>query len=133
VTSQNSLPLANPQDNGLYREGVNYTVLGWGRTGENEPSSDVLHSGQVRNLGDTRCENAYPDQPMFYNRQTMVCAGRLSGSQDACQGDSGGPLVRGGKLVGIVSWGEGCGRPDFPGVYTRVSRFYNDIQQQINS
>jgi trypsin len=127
------LPLARPVDFGLYFPGITYVVLGWGRTAENGQSSDVLRSAQVVNQGDTRCENAYPDEPMHYNRQTMVCAGRLDGSQDACQGDSGGPLVRDGRLVGIVSWGEGCGRPDFPGVYTRVARFFNDIERQINS
>ena len=58
----------------------------------------------------------------------MLCAGFEQGSKDACQGDSGGPLfgvddagVR--KLVGVVSWGHGCAREGYPGVYTRVSSY----------
>jgi secreted trypsin-like serine protease len=43
------------------------------------------------------------------------------------QGDSGGPLVANNRLVGIVSWGEGCGLPQFPGVYTKVSEVRNWI------
>ncbi|KJY34061.1 trypsin-like serine protease, partial [Streptomyces sp. NRRL S-495] len=37
-----------------------------------------------------------------------------------CQGDSGGPLVLSGVLVGISSWGRGCGQAGYAGVYTRV-------------
>ena len=55
------------------------------------------------------------------------------------QGDSGGPLVvttnDGGVVqhvqVGIISWGIGCGREEFPGVYSRISRGYPWIKRQV--
>ena len=42
------------------------------------------------------------------------------------QGDSGGPLFscpfRGNcEQIGIVSWGIGCAKQQYPGVYTRVT------------
>lgn len=48
-----------------------------------------------------------------------------------CQGDSGGPLVvnRGGvwTQIGIVSFGSGCARPGWPGIYTNVATYYDYI------
>ena len=65
-----------------------------------------------------------------------LCAGILpQGGKDSCRGDSGGPMVvdRGGSWIqiGIVSWGVGCGRAGFPGVYTRVSAFAGWVRSVI--
>jgi trypsin len=56
------------------------------------------------------------------------CAGSLDGSRDACFGDSGGGLICSDQIAGIVSFGFGCGRPRFPGVYTDVSQYNRNSQ-----
>ncbi|MET8947293.1 serine protease [Streptomyces sp. NPDC004542] len=98
------------------------SVSGWGDTTGAGDYPRHLRAARVRVLADALCSRAYPGGPDgTYRSDSMVCAGEAEGGPDACQGDSGGPLVAQGRLIGLVSWGNGCGRPGSPGVYTRVS------------
>ncbi|MER7840292.1 serine protease [Streptomyces sp. NPDC096040] len=105
-----------------YRPGTGALVTGWGDISGGGDYTRRLYAAQVHVLPDKTCERAYPGGPDgTYRADSMVCAGEALGGPDACQGDSGGPLVAEGRLIGLVSWGSGCGRPGSPGVYTRVS------------
>lgn len=53
----------------------------------------------------------------------MLCASGTLDGTDACQGDSGGPLVSNDLLIGLVSWGVGCAKPNTSGVYSNVPYF----------
>ena len=67
---------------------------------------------------------------------TMLCAGRTEGAADVCQGDSGGPLVcmEGTMpiLVGVTSWGPGCGKAANPGVYADVIHYVDYIKAIVD-
>ncbi|MFF7528101.1 S1 family peptidase [Streptomyces bobili] len=105
-----------------YSAGTEAMVYGWGDTSGVGSYAHGLRAARVHVLRDSVCENAYPGPADgSYRAKTMVCAGEPQGGRDSCQGDSGGPLVAQGRLIGLVSWGSGCGRAGSPGVYTRVS------------
>ncbi|MEU6665207.1 serine protease [Streptomyces sp. NPDC046727] len=112
-----------------YAPGTEALVSGWGDTTGGGAYARRLRAARVRVLPDAMCARAYPGGPEgAYRASTMVCAGEPAGGPDGCQGDSGGPLVARGRLIGLVSWGSGCGRPGSPGVYTRVSEVLRALE-----
>ncbi|XP_060527086.1 trypsin-1-like [Cylas formicarius] len=102
-------------------EGGLVTVTGWGTTKETSDFlPDRLRVTQIPVVGRTKCRLSYARLGQITDR--MICAGVLGqGGKDSCQGDSGGPLIAGGRLAGVVSWGYGCARPRYPGVYASVA------------
>uniref|UniRef100_A0A8C4SAY1 Neurotrypsin n=1 Tax=Erpetoichthys calabaricus TaxID=27687 RepID=A0A8C4SAY1_ERPCA len=123
----------NKESRNLNKKSSACVITGWGDTGSSY--SRTLLQGWIPLLSPRVCKIRYGWR--FTPR--MLCAGRLSHRKrvDSCQGDSGGPLVCPGLngqwvLTGITSWGHGCGQPDSPGVYTRVSKFLRWIEKVTN-
>ncbi|XP_026068791.1 prostasin-like [Carassius auratus] len=108
-------------------------VTGWGHvnSGESLPSPQILQEVDVPVVGNSKCNCLYKGSIT----DNMMCAGPLEGGKDSCQGDSGGPLVikQGSNWIqaGVVSFGQGCALPNFPGVYARVSKYQNWISQHV--
>ncbi|WP_394812866.1 S1 family peptidase [Streptomyces boetiae] len=116
------IPLAADPGEPAYRAGTPARVYGWGDTDGTGRYATGLRSAGVRLLPDDACARAYREAGNGrFDPASMVCAAAPGGGADACQGDSGGPLVAGGRLVGLVSWGSGCGERGRPGVYTEGS------------
>ena len=91
---------------------------------------------RVPTVTNSDCNNAYSFCSCPNITDSMLCAGYLGeGGKDACIGDSGGPLVCNDNgnavLVGVVSWALGCGSPDFPGVYSRVTHVLDWIKENM--
>ncbi|TDG99453.1 hypothetical protein EPR50_G00193490 [Perca flavescens] len=115
-----------PWSTHLFQPNHTCSISGWGRTADGR-AAQVLLWANVSLIDN--CRDFYKDR----FKLGMMCAGDLDGSVDSCQGDSGGPLVCQDELGisylwGIVSWGERCGQPGFPGVYTQVAHYFEWIR-----
>ncbi|MFC0597050.1 serine protease [Streptomyces palmae] len=125
-----NLPTLKIADTTAYNNGT-FTIAGWGAATEGGGQQRYLLKATVPFVDDATCQSAYGGD-IIPNEE--ICAGYLQqGGVDTCQGDSGGPMFRkdsNGQWieVGIVSWGQGCARPGYPGVYTEVSTFASAIQ-----
>ncbi|KAM6332228.1 transmembrane protease serine 9 [Alca torda] len=125
-------PICLPDNSHVFHEGARCFITGWGSTKEGGLMSKHLQKAAVNMIGDQACKKFYPVQIS----SRMVCAGFPQGSVDSCSGDAGGPLAckePSGKwfLAGITSWGYGCARPYFPGVYTKVTAVQGWIAQNL--
>ncbi|XP_064102965.1 transmembrane protease serine 9-like isoform X3 [Macrobrachium nipponense] len=125
-------PVCMPIAGEWYRE-VIATVTGWGVLSQGGSQPYVLHEVDVSTMPNFKCQTFYGDAPITRN---MICAGVEEGGQDSCQNDSGGPMVTAGDeaethvvQIGVVSWGNGCAQPQYPGVYARVTRYLRWIRR----
>jgi trypsin len=109
--------------------GYNLTTAGWGTTREGASCCpDRMNEVDVPVVTDASCGTSYGNS---FHAASMLCAG--VGGKDSCQGDSGGPIFDKGRLVqlGTVSWGNGCARSGYPGVYGELN--YPIIRDWIRS
>nr|XP_027214822.1 venom protease-like [Penaeus vannamei] len=114
------------------------TVIGWGRTSTTSlRTSSVPMQADVPVVDTASCSRAYQrveSKPVVDQRH--LCAGK--GTTDSCGGDSGGPLNYLGRdgryyVVGVVSFAVDCARPEFPGVYTRVTSYLDWLLPVLES
>jgi secreted trypsin-like serine protease len=129
TTHGQPIALAAPSEASLFGPGATVRALGWGLLHDPFDSSPYrstkLLQVDVQIVSDPDCAAAYGHE---FAAASMICAGVLGGGKDTCNGDSGGPLMAltqqapiRWELVGVTSWGEGCARAGFPGVYARVA------------
>ncbi|XP_035446891.2 uncharacterized protein LOC118273840 isoform X2 [Spodoptera frugiperda] len=112
-------------------------TTGWGKDafGDYGKYQNILKEVDVPILSHGQCQQQLRQTRLGYNYELnpgFTCAGGEEG-KDACKGDGGGPLVceRSGtwQIVGVVSWGIGCGQPGVPGVYVKVAHYLDWISQ----
>ena len=122
-------------DSTLDKPGTDALTLGWGNISTvNKIYPKVLYQVGLPIKTDSRCSSVLPG---FTGN--MLCAGAGLGVKDTCQGDSGGPLIVFNKAtlswhqVGITSWGNGCAKEGFSGVYTRLKNYNTFISDTICS
>uniref|UniRef100_A0A8C1WSI5 Zgc:123295 n=1 Tax=Cyprinus carpio TaxID=7962 RepID=A0A8C1WSI5_CYPCA len=121
----------------VFGGGTESWVTGWGKLqsgGTQLP--DTLQEVMIPVVNNSACANAY--KGIRNITSNMICAGLLNqGGKDSCQGDSGGPMLsKKGSLwiqSGVVSFGQGCADPKYPGVYSRVSQYQDWIKSYTGS
>ncbi|XP_014248391.1 uncharacterized protein LOC106666034 isoform X3 [Cimex lectularius] len=120
--------------------GARCWTTGWGKDafGDYGKYQNILKEVDVPVLSHHQCQAQLQQTRLGYDFKLhpgFVCAGGEEG-KDACKGDGGGPMVceRGGiwQLVGVVSWGVGCGQYGVPGVYVKVQHYLPWIRQITN-
>uniref|UniRef100_A0A673HQC9 trypsin n=1 Tax=Sinocyclocheilus rhinocerous TaxID=307959 RepID=A0A673HQC9_9TELE len=117
-----------------FADGTECRISGWGATETSEYGSVHLLDAQVLLISQEACSSNKVYASLLDDG--MFCAGYLKGGVDSCQGDSGGPLTcernETHYIYGIVSWGDNCGEKNKPGVYTRVLKYLDWINEKIS-
>jgi len=110
-------------------DNVKALLTGWGTLSYGGQHPDILQEVNVTTITNQQCRGKHG-----HNHITdyMICAGSVG--RGSCNGDSGGPLSVLGQdgrysQIGIVSWGRGCTKYGYPGVYTRLTSLLDWVNQ----
>ena len=119
----------------LYKTNRKCNILGYGYTEEDGVQPLQLQAASIKIINKKE-GNFYEDETITRNMflaADFMNSNNPSDNKDACTGDSGGPLFtwinKKRYLIGIVSWGYGCGLDLYPGVYTKVNNYRKWIRQ----
>ena len=132
--NKNRQPACLPSDDFEPEVGSTCFVSGWGslKEGANKLPKKLQYVG-VPMISNQACNDAYADYGGITDN--MICAGFEEGGKDSCQGDSGGPFIcmeNGTPVItGVVSWGVGCARAEYPGVYAKVTNYLPWIKANL--
>ena len=158
IPGAKKVEIANPDtEKELVTRGVKVTVTGWGAIWDPEdkevvellskidPQVDVteklrfplkLHEADINVMARDECRAIYEPQALHV-ADSELCALKPRSVTNSCYGDSGGPLVvraeepRRYVQIGVVSWGDRCGRAGNPNVFARVASFSDWIEQTM--
>ncbi|HCH5095090.1 serine protease [Vibrio parahaemolyticus] len=124
-----TIDLATPEVLDSVRAGDKLHVAGWGNTSTTDRVyPTVLQQVDLEYVDRAICQNLSGNYSNVSD--DGICAGYYWGGKDSCQGDSGGPLIVDdngiNKLLGVVSWGDGCAQPNAYGVYANVAHFQHN-------
>ena len=132
-----AIALPTTADAALWTPGTVATVTGWGALTESGQFDSKLRQVEVPIVSDETCgSTAYYGSE--FDPTSMLCAGYPEGGRDSCFGDSGGPLVvPAGQdswiQAGITSWGDGCARPNRPGIYSAVATLLPSMLKMLTT
>ncbi len=131
-TSIEMIPSGDPD--GIATPGAMATIIGWGALAEGGGRSNKLMHVDAPIISNADANKSYGGDVT----ENMIAAGFQEGGKDACQGDSGGPFVVRDTnlnlvLAGATSWGIGCARPKFPGIYANLAVLGDWVRNAIES
>ena len=120
------------------------TLAGWGFTADGT-KAEILQKLNLKHVPLEECNEIWRTEtksPDFEWLDTLVCAKGEKGLSDACLADSGGPLFQviddsvaeedvKYETIGAVSFGDGACRSKVPGIYTRISKYLDWIEDFV--
>ncbi|KAK2839583.1 hypothetical protein Q5P01_013323 [Channa striata] len=121
-------PIELPKQDGKTPANIKCVVAGWGKTGVNNPASDVLKETTEKIQFSFECKNIWAQ---YFNPKRMICTKFNKKTGGVCQGDSGGPLICNNKPQGITAFTlkTDCNDPKYPHIFTKIGFFIPWIKE----